>query len=159
MAHGIGVSSAHRALTDCQLLSALFDRMEDLPGLIAAAASPKRLVRGDVSYGDRQLAKDAGFRWDGDSKQWLCKLSENELAKLPFRYTVLESAVPEGAALPGTALPGTAPEQADSRSTEPKTSEKVSGKTVAPIQSPLEHPVVKFSKVADDTIPFQVKSP
>ncbi len=92
LAHGIGVSSAHRALTDCQLLAALFDRMDDLPAMIASATSPKVKVKAEVSYGDRQLAKDAGFRWDGAHKQWVCKLREAELTKFPFPCTVLERA-------------------------------------------------------------------
>ncbi len=94
LAHGVGVSSAHRALTDCQLLAALFDRMENLPELISQATRPKLWVKAEVSYGDRQLAKDAGFRWDGSSKQWIGKLSESELAALPFPYRILDAGEP-----------------------------------------------------------------
>ncbi|NJN29982.1 MAG: 3'-5' exonuclease [Synechococcales cyanobacterium RM1_1_8] len=92
LAHGIGVSSAHRALTDCQLIAALCDRMTDLPGLIAQATRPKVLVRADVSFEERQLAKDAGFRWDGKTKQWTLRLSREEAAQLPFQHKVLEDA-------------------------------------------------------------------
>lgn len=95
LAHGIGVSSAHRALTDCQLIAALFDRMEDLPGLIAQAATPKVLVRADVSFNDKQLAKDAGFRWDGKTKQWTLRLTPGEAAQLPFEHTILTEAETE----------------------------------------------------------------
>lgn len=41
--HGIGVASAHRALTDCRLIAALFDRMDDLPGMFRVAMRPSRL--------------------------------------------------------------------------------------------------------------------
>lgn len=83
LAHGIGVSSAHRALTDCQLLAALFDRVGDaLPGLIEKAAMPRRWYYAAVSYENRQLAKDAGFRWDRPSKRWIKRLSDDELKEL-----------------------------------------------------------------------------
>lgn len=123
LAHGIGVSSAHRALTDCQLLAALFDRMDDLPEMIVSATSPKVKVKAEVSYGDRQLAKDAGFRWDGAHKQWVCKLREAELTKLPFSCTVLERADLERAE--------TTESNRGSSSTTSKSSEKAPVKAVA----------------------------
>ena len=89
LAHGVGVNSAHRALTDCQLLAALFDRLEDLPERIAAAAGPKVWVKAEIEYRDRQLAKDAGFRWDSGERQWICKLSQASLKHLPFPCQVL----------------------------------------------------------------------
>ncbi len=89
LAHGIGVSSAHRALTDCQLIASLFDRMDDLPGMIAQAATPKVLVRADVSFKEKQLAKDAGFRWDGKGKQWTLRMNPTEAEKLPFAHSLL----------------------------------------------------------------------
>jgi DNA polymerase III subunit epsilon len=96
LAHGIGVSSAHRALTDCQLIAALFDRLgELLPDLIAKAAQPKVLVRADVSFEERQLAKDAGFRWDGKTKQWTLAMVPAELEKLGFRYSILAEELSE----------------------------------------------------------------
>ena len=62
--HGIGVASAHRALTDCRLIAALFDRMTDLPAMFAVAMRPKALFVGLQPFDDNQLAKDAGFKWD-----------------------------------------------------------------------------------------------
>jgi len=90
LAHGIGVSSAHRALTDCQLIAALFDRMEDLPGMVAHAATPKVLVRADVSFKDKQLAKDAGFRWDGKGKQWTLRMNPADAEALAFAHSILD---------------------------------------------------------------------
>lgn len=86
LAHGIGVSSAHRALTDCQLIAALFDRMEKdrLPEMIAAAARPKSCFQALVSYDARQLAKDAGFKWNPDRKIWTRKMVEEDTQTLPF---------------------------------------------------------------------------
>src|SRR5690606_28957405 len=82
--HGIGVSSAHRALTDCQLIAALFDRMDDLPGMFQHAMRPKSTYRAIVSYDDRQLAKDAGFRWNGDDKTWTRRMADEDAAAMPF---------------------------------------------------------------------------
>jgi DNA polymerase-3 subunit epsilon len=83
--HGIGVSSAHRALTDCQLIAALFDRMDDLPAMFSHAMRPKSLFRAMVSYDDRELAKAAGFRWDAVSKEWTRSMAIEDATKLPFR--------------------------------------------------------------------------
>jgi len=86
LAHGIGVGSAHRALTDCQLIASLFDRMEDLPGMIAQALNPRAVYKALVSYGDRQLAKDAGFKWNQlVPNAWARKMTEDELVGLPFQ--------------------------------------------------------------------------
>ena len=86
LSHGIGVSSAHRALTDCQLIAALFDRMDDLEAMVNHALRPKALYKALVSYDDRQLAKDAGFQWNSlESKAWARKMAEEDIADLPFQ--------------------------------------------------------------------------
>ena len=87
--YGIGVNAAHRALTDCQLIAMLFDRAPDLDTLFAVATQPKYLYKAHVSYADRNLAKDAGFRWNSKQKIWSCKLGEQEITALPFAVTRL----------------------------------------------------------------------
>lgn len=82
--HGIGVSSAHRALTDCQLIAALFDRMENLPEMIAHAARPKGIFQAKVSFDQKDLAKDAGFKWNPDTKQWLRRMAVADAQELSF---------------------------------------------------------------------------
>ncbi|MGA1603827.1 MAG: 3'-5' exonuclease [Prochlorothrix sp.] len=81
--HGIGVSSAHRALTDCQLIAALFDRVPNLPALVQQAIdrsrSPNQRIIAEVSYDQRQLAKDHGFRWDKNQKIWQQTLKACEI--------------------------------------------------------------------------------
>lgn len=91
-----GVWSAHRALTDCQLIAALFDRMESpevLRQMVVEAAEraarPKHLYQALVSYQERQKAKDAGFHWDKERKMWLCELSEVDAQTLPFQVVRL----------------------------------------------------------------------
>jgi DNA polymerase III subunit epsilon len=82
--HGIGVSSAHRALTDCQLIAALFDRMDDLEGMINKADRPKALYKAQVPYEKKDLAKTAGFKWNADKKIWTRRMATADTLKLPF---------------------------------------------------------------------------
>jgi DNA polymerase-3 subunit epsilon len=85
--HGIGVSSAHRALTDCTLIAALFDRIPNLEVLIEQAKRSKALFKAEVSYDDRQLAKDAGFKWDGTGKRWIRRMAQEDTVHLGFPVT------------------------------------------------------------------------
>ena len=85
VAHGIGVGMAHRAITDCLLIAQLFDRMDDLPAMFAHAARPKGIFQAVLSYDDRQLAKDAGFRWDPEAKRWTRRMAVADAEALPFR--------------------------------------------------------------------------
>ncbi|MGK7913673.1 MAG: 3'-5' exonuclease [Synechococcus sp.] len=87
--YGIGVNAAHRALTDCQLIAMLFDRVTDLSSRVALASQPKYMYRAHVSYNDRSLAKEAGFRWNSKAKIWSRKLGEQEVETLPFAVSKL----------------------------------------------------------------------
>jgi DNA polymerase III subunit epsilon len=82
--HGIGVSSTHRALTDCQLIAALFDRMDDLEGMINKADRPKALYKALVSYDKKDLAKTAGFKWNAEKKIWTRRMATADTLKLQF---------------------------------------------------------------------------
>lgn len=83
--HGIGVASAHRALTDCRLIAALFDRMVDLPAMFQIAMRPKALFVGLQPFGDNQLAKDAGFKWDRlVPKKWSRMIAIEDAQALSF---------------------------------------------------------------------------
>jgi DNA polymerase-3 subunit epsilon len=89
--HGIGVASAHRALTDCQLIAALFDRMTDLQSMFARAMRPKATFRALVSYDDREKAKASGFQWNGAKKEWTRRMAIEDAAELPFKVLELGS--------------------------------------------------------------------
>lgn len=89
LAHGIGVGSAHRALTDCQLIAALFDRMDDLQGMFERARRPKAIFQALVAFKDRELAKAAGFRWDADAKRWTRRMAIDDAGSLPFPVQML----------------------------------------------------------------------
>ena len=83
--HGIGVASAHRALTDCRLIASLFDRMGDLQSMFAVAMRPKALFVGMQPFDDNQLAKDAGFKWDRlVPRKWSRVMAIEDATALPF---------------------------------------------------------------------------
>jgi len=90
--HGIGVASAHRALTDCRLIAALFDRMADLPAMFQVAMRPKGLFQALVSYDEREQAKQAGFKWNGADKTWTRQIALEDAAQLPFRVRRIDVA-------------------------------------------------------------------
>lgn len=91
LAHGIPVWAAHRALTDCIYLAQVFERCDDLDGLLRNAQQPRFLYQALVSYDDRQLAKDAGFSWNNDgNKTWTRKLTEEEAGELPFTTRIVK---------------------------------------------------------------------
>jgi DNA polymerase-3 subunit epsilon len=93
IAHGVPVWAAHRALTDCIYLVQVFERCQDLEGLLQVACEPRRLYRAQLSYNDRHLAKEAGFRWNEPVPgAWSKRLSEREIAALPFPVHTVESA-------------------------------------------------------------------
>lgn len=93
LAYDVGVVRAHRAIEDCLTLAAVLARVHEieggLDGWLARAREPKHEVIALVSYDDRQLAKDAGFRWDPDRKVWSKLVRESVLdeycGSLPFR--------------------------------------------------------------------------
>jgi DNA polymerase-3 subunit epsilon len=95
LAYGIPVWAAHRALTDCIYLAEVFQRCDDLEQLIAQGLEPRRLVRARVSFDDRHLARDAGFRWNDPVKgAWTRRLTHREETELPFAVVPVE-AVPD----------------------------------------------------------------
>lgn len=88
LAHGLGVLHAHRALTDCDTLVRLFQRVAelggDVPAMLARAMRPKVTVIAQVSYDDREKAKAAGFAWDPSGKFWHRAMAREDVAALPF---------------------------------------------------------------------------
>lgn len=88
LAHGVGVSSAHRALTDCLLVAHLLERVAelgaDVEAMLERGLRPKAKYAALVSYDDREKAKAAGFHWDGSAKLWLRTMAIEDAEKLPF---------------------------------------------------------------------------
>ena len=85
LAYGVPVWSAHRALTDCIYLAEVFKRCNELETLLLRALEPKVLLRAEISYEKRFLAKNAGFRWNDAIKgAWSRKMSRRDKEKLEF---------------------------------------------------------------------------
>ncbi|KGG21859.1 putative DNA polymerasee III [Prochlorococcus marinus str. SS51] len=85
LAFEVPVWSAHRALTDCIYLVEIFRRCSDLEELLEQGLEPRRLMRAEVSYDERHLAKNAGFRWNEPVRgAWTRRLSEREIRELSF---------------------------------------------------------------------------
>lgn len=81
---GVPIISAHRALTDCQLIVRCFDKVEDLEERLEKALSSKCTYIARVNYANRQIAKDHGFSWNGALQAWTKKLMPEEITLLPF---------------------------------------------------------------------------
>ena len=85
LAYGVPVWNAHRALTDCIYLAEVFIRCDELEKLLIRALEPKVLLRAEISYDKRHLAKNAGFRWNDAIKgAWSRKMSRRDMEKLEF---------------------------------------------------------------------------
>ena len=91
LAYEVPVWKAHRALTDCIYLAEVLSRCEDLEALLEKGLEPRRLMKANISYEQRHMAKEAGFRWDNPVKKtWTKRLSEREISELPFSVEELE---------------------------------------------------------------------
>lgn len=89
LAHGIGVGVAHRALHDCQLIAELFNLMPlygcNLRDMFTKALRPKSLYVAQVSYEDKDLAKERGFKWSRNIKNaWARRMADEDIVNLPF---------------------------------------------------------------------------
>ena len=88
LAYEIPVWSAHRALTDCIYLAEVLKRCSELEVLLMQGLEPRTLVKAQVSYEERHLAKNFGFRWNDPIRgAWTRRISQREIGKLPFSVT------------------------------------------------------------------------
>jgi DNA polymerase-3 subunit epsilon len=91
LAHGVPVWAAHRALTDCDYLVHVFQRCAQLEALLVAAQEPRELYRARLSYSERHLAREAGFRWNEPvAGAWSRRLSKREAEALSFPVLPVE---------------------------------------------------------------------
>jgi len=92
LSFGVPVWNLHRALSDCFYLAEVFKKCENLEEILLKATEPRHLYKAIVSYEDRTLAKNAGFRWNSPIQgAWTKKLSENEAIKLDFEVQILNN--------------------------------------------------------------------
>lgn len=78
--HGIPTPRAHGALYDCLYTAELFFKY-DVNEVVARARTPLVWVKADVTYDSRELAKAAGFKWDGKQKLWVKRLRQFDREK------------------------------------------------------------------------------
>ncbi len=91
LAYEVPVWNAHRALTDCIYLAEVFKRCSELETLLIRGLEPRILMRANVSYEDRHLAKNAGFRWNEPVQgAWTRRLSQSEVAELDFPVSPID---------------------------------------------------------------------
>lgn len=128
LAYGVGVSRAHRAIEDCLTLAATLARVHEVEGhlddWLKRALEPRMQLRALVSFDNNQLAKDAGFRWQPDAKEWTKKVRVSQAraftSSLPFKTVEIKD-------VPGTDQPppgsGPAPTGSDAGDTQERAEE------------------------------------
>ena len=92
--YGHYLTNAHSALADCHAVLHLIKYLSSRPEFFLYANSvsnaiPARLVA-KVGFSDRQTAKDFGFRWDSQSREWF-KLNRGDAvvtSTYPFEVEV-----------------------------------------------------------------------
>ena len=90
LSFSIPVWNLHRALSDCFYISEVFKKCDNLEELLIKATEPRFLYKALVSYEDRSLAKNAGFRWNNPVQgAWSRKLTSDEAKNLDFRVEIL----------------------------------------------------------------------
>lgn len=91
LAHGVGVSHAHRALADVDTLVRLFQAVQrnypkwDIQDALQNALKPRALFKAIVSYDDKDKAKTAGFAWNAPQKRWEKRLIVGHDYKFDFQ--------------------------------------------------------------------------
>lgn len=87
--YGLGVVSAHRALTDVDIMVRVFTRVAELgfnlDEMLTRAMRAKERFVAMVPFEKKDLAKKAGFLWDGDRREWYRHMPPEDTAALPFR--------------------------------------------------------------------------
>ena len=94
LAHGLGIASAHRAYTDCDTIARLLSRVAEtmpLGPFLARGLRPKSRYQALVSFETNQLAKDAGFKWDGAAKMWARTMADEDAAALAFKVRRIDT--------------------------------------------------------------------
>ena len=78
-------------MSDCFYISEVFIKCENLEELLIKATEPRFLHKALISYEERSLAKEAGFRWNNPVKgAWVKKLTLEEANSLDFKVQILD---------------------------------------------------------------------
>jgi DNA polymerase-3 subunit epsilon len=88
LAHRVAVTSAHRAIHDCFLLTRLFEHVGDSDARLEAALARSRRPKAEfvslAPFEDNALVKAAGFHFRGEDKKWRRRMCIEDAEKLPF---------------------------------------------------------------------------
>jgi len=82
--HNIFNCLSHRSVTDCMTMAKIIGSFDTngllypLDVIIENAKSPDVYVIAKVSFDNKDLAKNDGFRWNPDTKQWYKSMRQNQ---------------------------------------------------------------------------------
>jgi len=83
----------HRAVTDVLTMLRILDYY-DANEVVRQARIPNVTVQALVNYDDREKAKARGYHWNGETRQWLRAVKEDQLEKekreAPFKVLVMK---------------------------------------------------------------------
>jgi DNA polymerase-3 subunit epsilon len=101
LAHGVAVTSAHRAINDCLLLARLLERLGDdvdvaLDVALERALRPKARFIARTTYHEKDLVKASGFHWNG--LVWSRRMAVEDAEALPFEVITEQQAIEEARA-------------------------------------------------------------
>ena len=85
--HGVVNPSAHSARHDVDIMCKLFF-MYPLEQILERARSPRYWIRANVSYDNKDKAKDKKFMWDAKNKIWVKQFKECDLEKETFDFQI-----------------------------------------------------------------------
>lgn len=89
LAHGLGVAHAHRAMSDVDTLSRIFQRVaemgSDVPRMLARAMLPRVKVVSLAPFEQKDEVKALGFAWDPNVREWSKRCIKGEVPIFPFK--------------------------------------------------------------------------
>lgn len=77
---GIFVGDAHSALDDCKTTAKLLFKFP-IEEVVARSKVPSIFIRADVSFQDKDKAKEKMYRWEGAQKIWYKQIKEDQYEK------------------------------------------------------------------------------
>jgi DNA polymerase-3 subunit epsilon len=91
--YDIAITNAHRALSDCLLISSLFNRLFERNILLSTftkaltrSYESSLIIYANVGYDERNLAKEFGFFWDNFSRRWKKSLKSSDFDAEKYSY-------------------------------------------------------------------------
>lgn len=76
--YGIVNPFSHRAVSDVLTMLSLFSKF-DFYQTLENSQQPIVRILANVSFAEKDLAKEVGYRWDGEKRQWYKELKANKL--------------------------------------------------------------------------------